>query len=1404
LDKKFTCYVIGEDSLLIKCCEILLEKKQIIYGIVASNPAITRWAKDNNIQTYELNDNLIKPLTEKPYDYLFSITNLKILPDEIINSPKKSAINFHDGPLPKYAGINATSWALMDDEKEYGITWHEITSEVDKGDILKQVMFNISSNENALTLNAKCFETASSAFNELIDELANNKVKPKKQNFTDRTYFGKFKRPRNGLLINWNDSAEKINAFVKALNFGRYTNPLGLPKVKVGNDYFVIPELKVTDTKSKDKAGTVTAINEEFIRVSTKTNEISFSSALSIDGIPLSVARLIELFSLKVGFKFNDTSVDLLNEITELNSEIAKKENYWVEKLNQLEFVDIHYAKRNIGAPSIPNYIEEKIELPKSVLEFINKSKLGPVDFLASSFAIFMGRHGGKTNYTLGYSNSELLGIRKSIGELFAEFVPVEIEFDLKNSVEKAVSDISEKFEKIYNAKTYIRDVLPRHPELQNLIEQGGQPTYPISVIIVNNPQDYLLQQDSIISFIISDDLRSFSFVYDSFSIAEKELIQLKKQFLAFLEETLSNQNMELFKITLLSPEEKKLLLEKWNETETDFRSDVCVHQLFEEQVEKTPDNTAVVCRGKSLTYNELNNRANQLARKLKNLGVGPESLVGVCLYRSVEMMVAIMATLKAGGAYVPLDPEFPNDRIKYMIEDSKCPVIITEKKMRNEPGSVNAKLVVIDTDWNEISKEEKSNFDSKVSSDNLSYVIYTSGSTGKPKGVMVQHRNVINFFKGMDEHIQYDPPGVWLAVTSLSFDISVLELFWTLSHGFKLVLYAEEDWKSEQIKSSKEKRPKKIDFSLFYFSSYAGENPDDKYRLLLEGAKFADQNRFAAVWTPERHFHDFGGLYPNPAVTGAGIATITEHVRIMSGSCVSPLHSPIRIAEEWSVVDNLSNGRVGLSVAAGWQPNDFVIKPENYENRKSIMFEQIEIVRKLWRGEVVQFEGPNGNLIDVKTLPRPIQEEPPIWITAANNPETFQMAGERGFNLLTHLLGQTVDDLAEKLAIYREAWKKSGKPGEGYVSLMLHTFVGENLDEVRETVREPMKRYLNSAVSLVKLASWYFPTYDKLDNEFDNAVAQLSEEDMDAILNHSFERYFETSALLGTPKTCLEMVEKLKVAGVDDVACLIDFGVDSEEALSHLQYLNAVKTLSNLGVRDAADDEVNENYSIAELIKQHNVTHMQCTPSMAKMLLLTDDSRNALKDLQYLMVGGEAFPVSLANELKELIDGQLLNMYGPTETTIWSSTYKLDGVADSVPIGRPITNTEIFLLDSTQQPVPMGVPGELCIGGEGVVRGYFERPELTNERFIPHPFSKNKSARIYRTGDLACYRKDGIIDFLGRLDHQVKVRGYRIELGEIETALEKHPLIREAVVIAREDTPGAKRLVASLVGTSV
>ncbi|MBM3298845.1 MAG: amino acid adenylation domain-containing protein, partial [Deltaproteobacteria bacterium] len=499
------------------------------------------------------------------------------------------------------------------------------------------------------------------------------------------------------------------------------------------------------------------------------------------------------------------------------------------------------------------------------------------------------------------------------------------------------------------------------------------------------------------------------------------------------LEGFASSPHQRLGALPLLTATDRKKLLE-WNDTHKSFPEKATIHELFEAQVERTPEAVALVFKDRSMTYQELNIRANQLANILRRAGVGPEVLVGICVERSLEMVIGLLGILKAGGAYVPLDPTYPPQSLAFMVSDSQAPVIVLQESFQKLLPELESKFVILDRDWNNLDREPGDNVQSGVKAENLSYVIYTSGSTGKPKGVMVEHRNVINFFIGMDAYIEHDPENTWLAVTSLSFDISVLEIFWTLTRGFRVVIYPGKE------------------------------------------------------------------------------------------NCLS----------------RTSNG--------------------------------------------------------------------------FNEPE----------------------------------------------------------------------------------------------------------------------------------------------------------------------------------------DEV---YSIPELIKGHKVTHFQCTPSMASMLIVDEETKTAFGQLRKLLIGGEAFPAALATQLQKVVTGDLLNMYGPTETTVWSTAYKLNSNEQpNISIGRPIANTEIHIMDENLQPVPVGVPGELMIGGAGVARGYLNRPELTAERFIRNPFADNSGSRLYRTGDLVRYLPGGNIEFMGRMDHQVKIRGYRIELGEIEAVLNDHPDVYESVVIAREDVPGQKRLVAYVI----
>ena len=1389
MSQSWRCVLIGSESLLIQCAQTLEQAGHQVVAVVSTRASIKRWAAEGGLRVLPNTAALLAAQDLRPFDYLFSITNLSVLSPEVIALPTRAAINFHDGPLPGYAGLNTPVWALLNNEAQHGITWHAMTDKVDEGDILTQRRFDLVANETALTLNTKCFSAGISGFEELVVGLGDGTVTGQPQSGAPHKYFGRKDRPAGACAIRWDQSADRIAALVRALNFGTYANPLGSAKAVCAGRLLIVEDVRVLDSQSGAVPGRILAADNGGITVATATQDIQLLRLATLDGAPLTAAEAVTHFGLSTGAAFDTLDAALFERLTAVNTVVASHEGFWLRRLETRNPIELPYVDRSAAAAG-PSYQHLDAALPQG-------TSGARADEVVAGVVGCLARLCDKNEFDLGFADPLLAKAVDGMQAWFVAQVPLRAVIDFKRGFTVLREDVRAELNELRRRVSYATDAVARTPDLRVLAAAVDPRVLPVAVIIVDDLSQAHAQPGSELTIAIQSDGSGARWVFDASKLPASTVAQLQQQLNTLLLAADADPTRSLAELPLLDDAQRQQVLVDWNDTEGPWRSEACMHRLIEEQAARTPNAVAVTCRDQSLTYAELNGRANQLARRLHALGVGPDVLVGLCVERSVEMMVGLIAIHKAGGAYVPLDPTYPKDRIAYMVEDSKVPVLLSQEWLRHDLPKHRAAVVYLDSDWPSIAAESAEPFDGGAEPGHLAYVIYTSGSTGKPKGVMVEHRNAVNFFAGMDHHLGTDQPGTWLAVTSLSFDISVLELCWTLTRGFHVVIATDDD-RQAAVPLRGEHAARPLDFSLFYFSSDESEGVADKYKLLLEGAKYGDQNGFSAVWTPERHFHAFGGLYPNPAVTSAAIAAVTERIQIRAGSVVLPLHHPLRVAEEWSVVDNISKGRVGISFAAGWQPNDFTLRPENFADAKNVMLRDIDVVRRLWRGETLPFPGATGKTVDLHILPRPVQKELPFWVTSAGNPETFIAAGRLGANVLTHLLGQTVEELHDKLAAYRQAWKDAGHAGEGHVSLMLHTFVGPDAAAVREKVRKPLVEYLRSSLNLVKQYAWSFPAFKRregMDDASANVDLQsLSDDEMTALLEFSFERYYETSGLFGTPEGCLEMVDKIKAIGVNEVACLIDFGVDSASVMSHLEYLNQLRKLATPRHTTTGD------HSLPALLKRHQVTHLQCTPSMARMLLLDPAAQQGLSQLQRVMIGGEALPPTLARDITAITRGTLMNMYGPTETTIWSAVHKVEAVDGIVPLGRPLLNQEIYILDSRQQPMPIGVPGELIIGGKGVVRGYLHRPELTAERFVPHPFKGAAGGRVYRTGDLARLRSDGTVEFLGRFDHQVKVRGYRIELGEIEASLLTHSGVRETVVVAREDTPGDVRIVAYLV----
>ncbi|WP_022681757.1 MupA/Atu3671 family FMN-dependent luciferase-like monooxygenase [Sphingobium bisphenolivorans] len=1342
LFEPWRCVLVGDETILIECGKILLERGHEIVAVASERAFIADWAEANFIRHLS-HAREIEGSGIGGFDYLFSIANLNILPEGLLALPRRGAINFHDGPLPRYPGLNAPVRALLNGEAQHGITWHRMMREVDAGAILGTRTFPIDPGETAFSLNTKCFAAAIESFAQLVDGLAADLVIEVSQDagtlFAER--YGD--RTAGAGMIPLSANAAEVERFVRALDFGSHANPVALPTLLFQGQTATVRKAAMIGQASGEAPGTILRVDTDAVTVATGGGDIRLQDWF--------VAP--QALGLAVGQRFDMPSAEQQTSLSRLAAAFAAQEKYWRKRLKALDPLPMDCFDRQPGSGT-------------GALDQVLPG--GSLAIFASILG-YLARIHDRGRFDIGYCDPVLSMRIEGLEPWFAPVLPISVEIDFRGNVTKLREGLSDVLAQTHRRLGYRADLPLRMGE-----EFGGRDAaLPVVLKIVDQFAETPLPAGCKLMVAIRADGTMARWVFDRAHLDEGAVAMMQAGSLALHRQAEDEPERPVAELTLGAVPASAGVAVEW-------RQDAPVHQLFSEMAVRAPSAIAVTCRGESLTYEELDRRSNQFGRYLQRRGVGPDVLVGLHCDRSLDLIVALMGIWKAGGAYVPLDPAYPAPRIRHMIEDAALKVIITRSQLLPLLGQGSA--ICIDSEWSAITAEDDSALPASSGPDNLAYVIFTSGSTGKPKGVMVEHRNVVNFFAGMDQHIARQ--GNWLAVTSLSFDISVLELCWTLTRGLHVVLATGNEMKP----AAPPRRP--MDFSLFYFAADEASDATEKYRLLLEGARFADQNGFAAVWTPERHFHAFGGLYPNPAVAGAAVAAITSRVQIRGGSVVLPLHHPARVAEEWSVVDNISGGRVGIAFASGWQPNDFVLRPENYADRNAALLRDLDAVRGLWRGEARSFDGPTGP-VEVTTLPRPIQAELPYWITSAGNAETFAAAGRAGASILTHLLGQSVDELAEKIRVYRAARREAGHAGEGQVTLMLHSFVGPDADAIREIVRQPLIAYLRTATSLVKQYAWSFPAFKRragmADSVSNAEFESLTAEEMEMLLEHAFDRYFEGNGLFGTPEQCVAMVDRLRAVGVDEIASLIDFGVESRQVLAHLPWLNQLRQLCT----DASHEEAEP---IAALMERHQVTHLQCTPSMMRMLLAEPGARPHIAALDHLMIGGEAFPPDLAEELSGLVRGKVTNMYGPTETTIWSAVHRVTK-GGAVPLGAPLANQSIAIMDSRQRPLPSGVPGEILIGGAGVVRGYLNRPELTAERFVADP--AEPGARLYRTGDLGRRRRDGTLEFLGRLDHQVKIRGYRIELGEIEALLHQMSEVGEAVVTAIRSDDGEQMLVA-------
>ena len=1028
---KLTCVLIGDGPLLIQCGALLIDKGHVVSIAVTDSDHVGNWASENGIEVLAPGPRSAERLVGHSFDWLFSIANLSLIPAAVWQAAKRGAANFHDGPLPRHAGLNAPAWALLAGERHHGVTWHAISDGVDKGDIYVQSVVDIDEHETALSLNTKCFQAGIASFDELIELIEAGRLRGRAQNLAERTYHGRHERPAAAATLDFSRTSAELDSIVRSLSFGKgYINPLSLPKIRTKRSVYVVVELAKVEASREGPAGTVLASDRDGAVIATADGAVRISALIDGTGTPVAPAEALP--SGESVFPLTDAEFARLRDFTEAT---AKHESWFVKRLRTGQSPEIFGAGSQTMAPRVRSF-------PVPALSG------WPQERAVAAIAGYFIRAGAPVPLRLAFVNGTCADDVAALPGYVASALPLVLDAPTDITGDALFCLAGSEIAALARRRGHPSDLALRNPNV---------PTEPYTVAITSIGDGKRLPMPAGVSmtFVLSRTGDGAWLEIDTarvpVAVCEATLDRLD----TFFRDFASNDAKPIADLRIMSEAEEFATVHRANETTVAFDRSALIHRLIEDQAARTPDTIALVCEDRSLTYRELDRHADRVARVLMARGAGPDRLVGLYINRSCELVIGALAILKAGSAYVPLDPTYPANRIAYMIEDSALELVLSARGLTPPANESNASVVVIE---DALASADDRTPQSDVAADNLAYVIYTSGSTGRPKGVLVEHRNAVNFITGMNARVPKSDHGqdVWLAVTSLSFDISVLELFWTLSHGFKVVIHTEKRH-AAPASDGPARGPGGTDFSLFFWGNDDGAGPH-KYELLLESARYADTRSFRAVWTPERHFHAFGGRYPNPSVTGAAVAAVTKNLDIRAGSCVLPLHHPARVAEEWAVIDNLSNGRAGIAFASGWMPEDFLLRPENAPpHNTASMSRDIETVRRLWRGEPVTFPTAGGAQVSVVTQPRPVSRELPIWLTTAGNPDTYREAAKLGANVLTHLLGQSISEVGEKIAIYRQTLAEAGRnPADYTVTLMLHTLLGEDKEQVRELARGP------------------------------------------------------------------------------------------------------------------------------------------------------------------------------------------------------------------------------------------------------------------------------------------------------------------------------------------------------------
>ncbi|MEQ8997811.1 MAG: amino acid adenylation domain-containing protein [Coleofasciculus sp. B1-GNL1-01] len=869
-------------------------------------------------------------------------------------------------------------------------------------------------------------------------------------------------------------------------------------------------------------------------------------------------------------------------------------------------------------------------------------------------------------------------------------------------------------FERLVNELQLERD-LSHTPLLQVMFEFGNTP---VSALELPGLTLSLLETDSSTAkFDLTLSMRETkqgligSLEYNTDLFDAGTIARMLGHFQTLLASILSNSDQRLQDLQLLTEAEKQQLLVEWNDTGADYPQNQCIHQLFEAQVEKTPDAVAVVFEEQQLTYRELNVRANQLAHHLQKLGVEPEVLVGICVERSLEMVVGILGILKAGGAYVPLEPSWPMERLRQILSPIEVRYIITQYWQLPTVRELQWKLP------------------------RLTDIICLDISTPKPPPEPLEANVVRSLWDRIAEQAVDDITAGGFVSSYTGVPFSETEVNEYKNHVVKLAQpYLEPGKRVLEIGCGSGL----IMFAIApHVSHYIGVDPSEVTQT--RNLQKAQKQGYSNIELRTGFAHEITAF----ASDSFDLIILASTVQFFPGV--------IYLSQVLETALKLLN------------PEGIILIADVMDARQ----------KKEFQKSLEDFKNQHHQDVGIKTK---IQLDSELYLDEA----------------FFSYLREELDQISEISILHRE---------DKFENELQYRY--DVIIKKSRLQSQSIKSFSPEKQKKIIWTNWHLNQRQK-----SNPPGTIISDNLAYIIH--------TSGSTGKPKgvaVCHKSVVNLidwvnkayQIQASDRILFITSLCFD-------LSVYDIFGLLAAGGsIRVASESEIHDPEQLVHILGHEPITFWDSAPAALQQLvpfLPSASSIDRQNQLRLVFLSGDWIPTTLPDSIRTTYPGvQVIALGGATEATVWSNHYSIGEVDPSwvsIPYGKPIQNSQYYILDSQFNLCPIGIPGNLYIGGECLACGYFNNPVQTAEKFIPNPYSLECSSklgsRLYQTGDLARYQADGNIEFLGRIDHQVKIRGFRIECGEIEAVLSRHPEVQQATVIAREDIPGNKQLVAYVV----